>query len=268
VPASPLAGKRVLIARAEGQSEASAALLRELGAEPVVVPAIAVGPPDDQDALRGALAPEKLAGLDWVIFTSANGVEETWKALRERPERRVEAFGAARFAVVGAVTEAALRARGATASVVAKEYRGEGLADALRDSIGPGSRVLLLRAQRASDVLPDALRGAGATVEIVAAYKTRASPEGAGEIRRLLSSGELDAVMLTSGSTVDAVCDGLGPSGPALLTCVTVACIGPVTAAAATARGVRVDLVPPRATVEAMVEALEERFRVAATSVE
>ncbi len=180
-----LAGKRVLVARAEGQTDASARLLRERGAEPVVIPSIAIGPPDDAAALREALTPARLAGVDWVVFTSANGVEHTWRALAEAGRGR-EVFAAARFAVVGAATREALEAHGASADVVAKEFRGEGVARALLDAIGETSaarpaRVLLLRAQEASDIVPQALLAAGVEVDVVAAYRTRPSPEGAAE---------------------------------------------------------------------------------------
>jgi uroporphyrinogen III methyltransferase/synthase len=212
------------------------------------------------DAVREALAPARLAATDWVVFTSANGVAHTWNVLKEEG-RGAEAFGAARFAVVGTATEEALRAHGAAAHLVADEFRGEGVAKALLGAIEAGGRVLILRAQAASDVLPDALLGAGITVDVVAVYRTRPSPEGTAEIRRLLAAGDVDALILSSGSTVDAICDAIGPSAAALLSRVTVACIGPVTAAAAAARGVRVDVVPAVATFRAAVEALEARFR-------
>ncbi len=203
------------------------------------------------------------------MFTSANGVEHTWRVLEEEG-RGAEAFGAARFAVVGTATGEALRAHGAEAQVVAKEFRGEGVAKALLDP-GPGSgsrsggegseRILILRAQEASDALPDALLAAGAAVDLVAAYRTRASPEGTREIARLLALRRLDAVVFSSGSTVDAICDALGTSARGVLAQVTVVCIGPVTATAAVARGLRVDVVPATATFPAAIEALEARIR-------
>ena len=230
-----------------------------------MIPSIAIGPPDDAAALREALTPARLAGVDWVVFTSANGVEHTWRALAEAGRGR-EVFAAARFAVVGAATREALEAHGASADVVAKEFRGEGVARALLDAIGETSaarpaRVLLLRAQEASDIVPQALLAAGVEVDVVAAYRTRPSPEGAAEICRLLLGGLLDVVVFSSGSTVDAVCDALGAAAATELARVTVACIGPVTAAAASARGVRVDVVPAVATFPAVIEALEARFR-------
>jgi uroporphyrinogen III methyltransferase/synthase len=267
VSRSRLVGKRVLVARAEGQAEGPARLLRERGAEAVVIPSIVIGPPDDGRPLARAV--KRLGDFDWVVFTSANGVERTFDSRTPPPEiGRTSgggprdggpAFSSARFAVVGKATREALESRGGVASLQAKEFRGEGLAEPLLEAMkGSSRRVLILRAQEASDALPDALRAGGATVEVAPAYRTRPSPEGTAAIRQLLLDGGLDVVVFSSGSTVDAICNALGPPEP--LARVTVACIGPVTHAAALARGVRVDVVPAVATFAAVIEALEEHF--------
>jgi uroporphyrinogen III methyltransferase/synthase len=201
------------------------------------------------------------AAFDWVVFTSANGVEHAWHAL-ERDGQLT--FGAARFAVVGAATREALEARGAVVGIQAKEFRGSRLAEALLGALGgsaSAARVLVLRAQEASDDLPFALRNAGVDVQVVAVYRTRSSAEGGAAIRRSLEEKGLDAVVFSSGSTVESICDALGPVAPEVLADVTVACIGPVTVAAAAARGVRVDVVPPVATFPGVFGALEEHFR-------
>jgi uroporphyrinogen III methyltransferase/synthase len=262
-----LAGKRVLLARAEGQNESPARLLRERFAEPVIIPSIAIGPPDDEGALQRALA--RARDFDWVVFTSANGVERTWITLAALGERE-DVFGAARFAVVGSATRDALEAHGPEAQVVAKEFRGEGVAAALIEAIqsapasGTVRRVLILRAHEASDVLPEALVAAGVEVVVIAAYRTRALPVGVAEIKARLEAGTLDVVIFSSGSTVDALCDAFGSSSDAapraLAPCV-VACIGPLTAAAARGRGIRVDVVPSVATFTEVIAALESRFR-------
>ncbi len=256
---STLAGKRVLVARAAGQTEGPARLLRERGAEPVVIPSIVIGPTDDGEALRRVLG--QRPGFDWVVFTSANGVEHAWRTLGPGSGAP---FGAARFAVVGKATREALEARGATVTLQAREFRGSGLADALLEAVKgreSASRVLIVRAEEASEVLPRALKDAGVGVEVVAVYRTRASPEGGAAIARCLREGGLDVVIFSSGSTVESICDALGPSAPESLASVTVACIGPVTVAAARARGVRVDVVPAVATFPEVIEALENHFR-------
>jgi uroporphyrinogen-III synthase len=248
-----LAGKRVLVARAEGQADAAVRLLRERGAEPVVIPSITVGPPDDEDALKKAL--KELGSFDWLVLTSANGVDALFA---EMPSFGV--FSRLRVAVVGPATAAALESHGVTPALVARAHRGEALGKELTTLVA-GRRVILLRAQEAPNDLPDALIEAGALLQVVAAYQTRPSLEGAAQIARQLRERSLDVVIFSSGSTVDSICDALGPDAPGLLSPVAVACIGPVTRQAALSRGVRVDVTPAVSTFLAVVDALEARAR-------
>jgi uroporphyrinogen III methyltransferase/synthase len=256
---SALAGKRVLVTRTLEQAGSTASLLRERGAEPVLVPTIEIHPPTDSAPLAravGALA----TAYDWVAFTSANAVSETVREV-VRQGLNARAFGAVKVAAVGPGTAAALAAHGVHADLGPKEFRGEGLAQAMLKELAPGSRVLVPRAKEAREVLPNALRAAGMQVEVVTAYETRKPPpETVARLMALLEKGSLDAVMFTSGSTVDNLCDLLGERAESLLARVTVASIGPVTTAAAERRGVRVDATASEATVLGLVLALEARF--------
>jgi uroporphyrinogen III methyltransferase/synthase len=261
----PLFGKRVLVTRALAQSEPTATLLRERGAEPVVVPTIEIRPPQDPEPLTRALQRLRSGLYAWVAFTSANGVERTWAALvADGADAR--AFGAARLAAIGPATAQALHAHGLRADVVADEFRGERLADEMLTAIHPGLRstsILLARAARARDVLPEALRAAGCTVDVVAAYETHLpSRETVGALAREFDGARIDAVTLTSSSTVDNLCDLLGPMAAEILARTRVASIGPVTTATALARGVRVDVTAARYTVPGLVDALAESYDV------
>jgi uroporphyrinogen III methyltransferase/synthase len=256
----PLFGRRVLVTRAREQAGAAADLLRERGAEPVVVPTIAFGPPRHPEAVTNAFA--RVGEYRWVAFTSANGVERSWETL-VRSGRDARVFGGARIAAIGPATAQALEARGLRADVVAKEFKGEGLADdmlaAMREE--PPAKVLLLRAERARDALPEALRAAGWGVDIVAVYETLA-PVGVGDrLREAVVRGRLDAVTFSSKSTVDNLCDVLGLDAAALLAPLRVASIGPITTTAATERGVRVDVTAKTYTLPGLVDALEESYR-------
>jgi uroporphyrinogen III methyltransferase/synthase len=254
VPSS-LAGKRILVTRAEGQSDEAAALLRARGAEPVIVPAIAIGPPDDEGPAERAIA--HLATYDWIAFTSVNGVDRTWE-LVVRSGKDAHAFGKARLAAVGPATAAALARHGLTAHVTAKELRGEGLAREMLSAMHGAARVLLLRAQVARDALPDALRAAGSIVDIAAVYATRAPADLADTLPPMFAGpGRVDAVLFSSSSTVRHVCDALGPDAVSLLARVTVATIGPVTRETARSLGVRVDAEASPYTMPAAIEALE-----------
>jgi uroporphyrinogen III methyltransferase/synthase len=169
-----------------------------------------------------------------------------------------------RIAAIGPATARALEGRGLHPDVVAREFRGEGLAEAMLAAMGTGEprpRVLLARAARARDALPEALRGAGCEVDVVAAYETRPPPpDVTAALRAELEAGRVDAVALTSSSTVDNLCDLLGEGAPSALSRLRVAAIGPITKDTAVARGVRVDVVPREYTLPALVDALAESY--------
>jgi uroporphyrinogen III methyltransferase/synthase len=263
----PLFGKRVLVTRAREQASRAASLLGEFGAEAVVVPTIEVRPPEDPAPLARALVDLRAGAYGWVAFTSANGVEYALKALALSGHSR-RSFGSVRVAAIGPATAQALEAHGIHADVIARESRGEGLAGEMIAAMhpdafqGPSRRVLLARAAQARDALPDALRAAGCQVDIVAAYETYPVRGPALDaLVRDLEIGRLDAVLFTSSSTVDSLCDALGPRAPERLARLRVASIGPVTTGTAEARGLRVDVTAAKYTLRGLVQALAESYR-------
>lgn len=194
----PLAGKTVVVTRAKHQTSRLSAELESLGARVIELPTIAIVPPDSYEPLDAALT--KLPHYQWLIVTSANAVH----VLRERMELlglTAGSFAGIRCAAIGASTAQALRDLGLPVDVTPKEYVGEALIAALREHAFH-ARILLARAAVARDLVPEALRQLGATVEIVDAYKTVAPPGSAASLKKVLTSSELpDAVTFTSSST-------------------------------------------------------------------
>jgi len=260
LPKLALFGKRVLVTRAREQAGGAAAMLRERGADPVVVPTIEIHPPSDPSAMIDAVQsmPER---FDWIILTSANGVDRLWAEVK-RQGRDARAFGRAKVAAIGPGTAAALERCGITPDVIAKEHRGEALAEEVLAAMGSErARVLVARAEIARDVLPDALRAAGCQVDVVSVYKTRSPPRPLLEaLSSLLAGGEIDVVTFTSSSTVDHLCDALGAPAAELLARTCVASIGPITTETAKKRGVRVDVTAADYTIVGLVAALEKHF--------
>jgi uroporphyrinogen III methyltransferase/synthase len=261
----PLFGRRIVVTRPEHQAEDMARQLRAKGAEAVVVPAITIVAPPDPARLEAAL--QVLGSYDLVAFTSANGVDRVFEVL-DRQRRDARAFGAALVAAIGPGTEAALARRAIVADVVAAEFRGEGLAEAILAELaihpapaGKHRRVLILRALVARDALPAALRTSGVEVDIVAAYETKPAPaETVQALARDLEARAIDAVTFTSGSTVRELVQALAPRAQELLEGTIVAAIGPVTADVARGEGLRVDLVANPYTVAGLIDALEHHF--------
>jgi len=197
VSALPLAGRRVLVTRALHQAGKFGDGLRALGAEPVEVSVLKIVAPESYAALDEAL--QHLDRYDWLILTSSN----TLQAVSARGARfGVNPARAAglKVATVGSATGEAARHCGYHVAVVPENYVAESLVESLRDKVA-GKRVLLARAAVARDVIPDALRAAGAEVDVVDAYRN-VMPGAAPEQLRGAIAGGLDAATFTSSSSV------------------------------------------------------------------
>ncbi len=252
----PLFGKRLLVLRAAAQAGPTAEAIRERGAEPLVFPVLDFAPPPDPALLERALA--ALETYDWVLFTSANGVERFFDAL-SRAGRDARALGRAEVGAIGPKTAASLGRFGIRPELVADEFVGEALAEALLARGQAPRRVLLARALEARDALPDALREAGVSVDVVPVYETRPAGEArVAELRGWLTARAVDAVLFTASSTVTNLVSLLGEDAPHLLQGTTLASIGPITTAAARRHALRVDVEATRYTVDGLLDALEE----------
>ncbi len=163
-----------------------------------------------------------------------------------------------RIAAIGPATARALERRGVRAEVVPEEYVAEAVADALTglEELA-GRRVLLPRAAGAREVLPDRLRAAGAQVDEVVAYEARPDRAGIAALRAALDAGRVDMVTFTAASTVRHFVDLAGSD----LGRARVAVIGPITADAARAAGVRVDVVAREYTAEGLLAAIIDYYQ-------
>jgi uroporphyrinogen III methyltransferase / synthase len=256
--ALPLTGRLVVVTRARDQAGRFAALLEQAGARVLLVPTIEIGPPDSWTPLDAAL--EALAQYRWAIFTSVNGVEMVRARLRHLG-RGPGALAACRIAAIGPATAAALRGWGVTPEVVPEEHVAEALVARLRGRIGAGDRVLLPRAAETRDVLVTELRAMGAAVDEVAAYRTRAVDEEAASLRDALQRRRVDVVTFTSSSTVTNFAALFRPGElGSLMTGVSVACIGPITAATARALGLDIRIMPAEYTIPALARAIAAHF--------
>src|SRR5215213_380573 len=159
----PLLGRRVVVTRAREQAGPLVEGLRRLGAVPVEVPVVEVADPSDGGGALGDAA-ARLATFDWVVLTSANGVDRLLAHLRDS-----RAFGPCRAAAVGPATAAALARWHVAADLVPDEAVGEALVDAFPRAPG---RVLVAQAAGARPVVAEGLRAAGWEVVVVEAYRT------------------------------------------------------------------------------------------------
>ncbi|MCW2522742.1 MAG: hypothetical protein JWO63_1077 [Frankiales bacterium] len=252
-----LFGWKVLVPRTKEQAGVMSERLRDFGAVPIEVPTIAVEPPRTPTQMERAIKGLVTGRYEWIVFTSTNAV----KAVREKFEEfglDARAFAGVKIACVGESTADAVRAFGINPELLpVGEQSSEGLlADfpPYDDVLDPIDRILLPRADIATETLAEGLRQRGWEIDDVTAYRTvRAAPPAA-EIRDAIKSGGFQAVCFTSSSTVRNL---VGIAGKPHNRTV-VACIGPQTAATAREFGLRVDVQPETANVPALIDALAE----------
>ena len=253
----PLFGWRVLVPRTKEQAGALSAQLIRYGAIPVEVPTISVEPPRTPQQMERVMHGLVSGRYQWVVFTSTNAV----KAIRERFDEYgldARAFAGLHVAAVGEQTAAALESFGVRPDLVPSDDQSSVglLADfpEFDDDVDPLNRVLLPRADIATETLVEGLTKLGWEVEDVTAYRTvRAAPPPA-ETREAIKTGGFDAVMFTSSSTVRNL---VGIAGkPHASTVVSV--IGPQTAQTAEEHGLRVDVRSNTPSAAALAEALAE----------
>ena len=152
-----------------------------------------------------------------------------------------------------------LTAYGLTADLVPASYKAEDLVDTLLPQLHKGSKVLLARAKEARNVLPDALQAAGADVEVVAVYETVADCENKDELVTALQNKAIDCITFTSSSTVKNLLQALGDAKE-LLTGVTLAAIGPITAKTMEKNGLKPTVCAEAYTIDGLVEALNKFY--------
>ena len=255
--ANPLFGKKVLVTRSREQASALSELLREYGAEPIEFPVIKISPPESFAELDVALS--CIEKYDWLLFTSANGVQAVMDRLRKLG-RDMRWLKGPRIGAIGPKTAEAVQCLGMKVDFVPSKFVSEAIADELPESPS-GKRILILRAKEAREALPEKLRERGAQVDVVAAYRTEIDPDSyrddADRVKELLASGGIDIITFTSPSTVKGFVNLVGEGGLAARAGkVTVACIGPITAQAAEEHGLKPNVVADEHTIKGLIEAL------------
>jgi uroporphyrinogen III methyltransferase/synthase len=254
----PLLGKRVLVTRPRQQSSDLVNRLEQLGAVPVVLPAVEIRDPADWSPVDQALA--RLPAYQWLVFTSANGVRALIGRLRQTG-RDLRALGTVKLAAIGPATAATLREFHLEPDLVPAAFRSENLAAALKDKVR-GQRVLLARADRGRDVLRQELSQV-AGVDQVAVYSQVDAIETDSEALNCWRRGEIDFVLLTSSNIARAVLAHLDQPCRARVQTgeVQLVSISPVTSMAIREFGLPVAAEAEVYTMPGMVTALVKRVK-------
>lgn len=243
----PLLNMRVLFLRSNEDVEELSKTISELGGQPVHVELIRKEPPTDWSALDHALM--KVDSYDWIVFTSRTGVRALVQRARDVRVDLGRMRG--RIAAVGPSTAEAVEKYGLKVAFIPSRYLTNILAEQLPDV--SGKEILLVRSEGVDDSMTRILKSRGASVEQVPAYRVIL-------VDYQPHLPQFDAVILTSPSTALALVKALETHSGHLGDDVIVCCIGPVTAKAAEALGIRVNLVAERHTVGGAIESLVRRL--------
>lgn len=246
----PLFGKTVLVPRSPARARETVVHLRDASAQPLAAATFTIEPADPE-VLAKAVA--DAPSHDWVLFTSGPAVSAFGRAMGDRDAR---VLGPAKVAAVGDKTAAALRAIGIRADLISPVAHAEGLLAALGEVASGPSRFLFPRAGDGRETLVEGLRQAGHEVTLVTAYDKQ-PVEGEALERLSAAIGEADAILVTSGSVVRSL---VRAAGAEALRGKVLASIGPVTSGALRDAGLKATLESPKASLPALVDALERHY--------
>ncbi len=255
----PLFAKRILVTRATTQAGTFCDTLSRLGAEPVSMPTIKIVPPPDITKLDRAI--KRVATYDWLLLTSVNGVAHFFERLKKLG-LDVRQLKGVKICAIGPMTRRAIEAQNISVDITPKEFIAEAVLDALGKDGIEGKKFLLPRAMEAREIIPKEIKRLGGKIDVVTSYRTIAPRKDAASVREQLTKGLIDAVTFTSASTVKNFAKIIGKKDlKGLMVKTTVACIGPITAQAAEALGLKVDIMPRDYTIAGLTAEMEVFYK-------
>jgi uroporphyrinogen III methyltransferase / synthase len=249
----PLSGKRIVVTRSRKQAGALSGKLRALGAHVFELPTIRIEPPTDLREFAELI--QDAHAYDWIVFTSANGVEAFFEIFFKLFDDARE-IGGTRIAAIGPVTaqrvkdfhlHVDLQPDESVAEAVVREFRKQGVENL---------RILLVRAEKGRDVLSKQLSALGAIVDEGFAYRTVPETRDTTGARRQLLEEGADLITFTSSSTVENFL-ALDLPWPKEM---RIASIGPITSKTARDRGLKIDVEASCHDIDGLVQAIRDFF--------
>ncbi|HEY3309415.1 MAG TPA: uroporphyrinogen-III C-methyltransferase [Desulfuromonadaceae bacterium] len=255
----PLFGRKILVTRAVDQAGEFSLMLADRGATAIECPTIRLIEPENWEPLDLAL--RQLTNYDWLVFTSANAVNNFFRRLGTLA-LDTRALGSCRVCVVGPKTAQAIQKFGICPDLIPGDYLAEGVVAELAKQDINGKNILFPRADRAREIIPQELKLLGAVVNSPIAYRNILPDRLPSEALFALEKRCLDCITFTSSSTVQNLAEMLGKDLLVdMLRGVTVASIGPVTSRSCRELGLRVDIEPTRSTLAELATAIETHFQ-------
>ncbi len=250
----PLLGKRIVVTRTRKQASVLSNKLRALGAHVIELPTIRIEPPSTLREFAELV--QDAHTYNWIVFTSANGVEAFFDIFFKLYDDARE-IGGVRIAAIGPATaqrvkdfhlHVDLQPEEFVAEAVVREFKKQGSIE--------NERILVVRAEKARDVLPKELSATGAIVDEAFAYRTVPETRDTSGAQRQLAQGGADLITFTSSSTVENFL-ALGLPWPKGM---RIASIGPITSKTVRDQGLEVDVEARRHDIDGLVQAIRKLF--------
>jgi len=248
----PLFGKRIIVTRTRSQAGVLSDKLRALGADTYDLPTIRIEPP--ADLLEFGQLVQECHAYDWIVFTSPNGVSAFFEMFFKIYDDTRE-IGGVRIAAVGPATAARVRDYHLHIDLQPEKFVAEAVIKAFqKDHTVENEKILIIRPEKARDVLSQELTKMGAIVDEAIAYRTVPETDADG-IERFRKEGA-DLITFASSSAVENFM-ALKLAIPAgLLT----ASIGPLTSQSMRENGLRVDIEAKRHDIPGLTAAIQAYY--------
>jgi uroporphyrinogen III methyltransferase/synthase len=250
----PLLGKKIVVTRTRKQASALSNKLRALGAHVIELPTIRIEPPTNLREFAELVQDAHI--YDWIVFTSANGVEAFFDIFFKLYDDARE-IGGARIAVIGSATAQRMKDFHLHVDLQPEEFVAEGMVRKFKEQGSiENMRILVVRAEQARDVLCKELSAAGAIVDEAFAYRTVPERRDTSRVQQQMAQDGADLITFTSSSTVENYF-ALGLPWPKGM---RIATIGPITSKTVREQGHEVDVEARRHDIGGLVQAISESF--------
>lgn len=256
----PLFGKKIIVTRAREQASGFLSALLELGADCIEFPTIKIVPPDDWAPLDNAV--KNIKDYNWLLFTSVNGVKYFFRRIIEQG-KDVRCLMDIKVGAIGPKTAEEVRRMGIIPDLVPDEYRAEAVVEAFKKLNAGKLKILLPRASKAREILPDELRKMSAQIDVIDAYHTVMPDENTENVIKMIEAGEIDLVTFTSSSTVTNFITMLGENSEQVKTLLNntgIASIGPITSETALKSGLKVTVEAEEFTIPGLVRVILKHY--------
>ena len=249
----PLFGKTIVVTRARSQASALTEQLEQAGANVIESAAIKTEALPITDEDKNLLS--NLGDYSYITFTSAEGVRYFFNALQTM-NKDTRALGGSKICAIGSATAKTLQNYGIIADIIPADYQAESVVTTIAPMMTCEDKLLLIQPKSARNVIPNGLRDAGVTVDILRLYETVQDTSQQELLKDALANGDVDYVTFTSSSTVKNCLELLGTEGTQLLGTTKLACIGPITAATAVESGLKPAIISEEFTTTGLVQAI------------